>query len=230
MSQFDEMTNLLDSAAPSGCARQAFAIRERTHRLRRRGPRSQHANLRRSVPKHRRALPGMSPGETGDSVPVPNRIHKPLACDNVSRNDVSIYSLNVQCLLAHLTELAFHLELYTPHVLLLQETWLNQSHEDVVIEGYELVSRRDRSISSNRGGVATYRRLDFNGIVHIENCKEEERSWHFLRLAEETILLANWYRPGSSTHDGFTKLHAEISQYYPEVSGVLALGDLNVHH
>ena len=93
--------------------------------------------------------------------------------------------------MAHLAEVVFHLELYCPHVAMFQETWLDASHEDVVIPGYELVSRRDRNLSANRGGIATYRRLDFNGIVHVEDCKEEERSWHFLRIAEETILLAN---------------------------------------
>ena len=125
--------------------------------------------------------------------------------------------------LSRLAEVTFHLEFHRPHVVMLQETWLDQNHEDIEIAGYILVSRRDRSRSANRGGVATYRRIDFNGVVHIEDCAEEERSWHFLRSAEETILLGNWYRPGSSTHDGFKKLHAEIANLYPEISGILLL-------
>ena len=39
-------------------------------RLRRRGPRSQLALVRRSVPRHRRTLPGMCPGESGHVMPV----------------------------------------------------------------------------------------------------------------------------------------------------------------
>ena len=109
-------------------------------------------------------------------MPDPDKIHKPLACRNIFRKKVSVYSLDVQCLLTHLAEVSFHLVLYCPQVAMFQATWLDASHEDVIIPGYELVSRRDRNLSANRGGVATYRRLDFNGIVHVEDCKEEERS------------------------------------------------------
>ena len=99
-------------------------------------------------------------------MPDLERIHQPLACSEFSRIKIKIYILNVRCLLARLTEVRFQLELYSPHVAMLQETWLDQSHEDVLMAGYELVSRRDRSHSANRGGVATYRRQHFNGIVH----------------------------------------------------------------
>ena len=71
---------------------------------------------------------------------------------------------------------------------------------------------------------------DFNGLVTIENCTEDERSWHFLRLGEETILLANWYRPGATIHDGFRRLYEETQKYYEGVSGIVVAGDLNIHH
>ena len=73
-------------------------------------------------------------------------------------------------------------------------------------------------------------RKDFAGLVHIRNCPDEERSWHFLRLGVDTILLANWYRPGSSPHDNFACLYADVSEFYREVSGICIAGDLNVHH
>ena len=73
-------------------------------------------------------------------------------------------------------------------------------------------------------------RDDFNCLVHIKNCEEEERSYHFLRLGMETILVANWYRPGAIVHDGFAKLHDEIRNHYQDISGILVAGDLNVHH
>ena len=76
----------------------------------------------------------------------------------------------------------------------------------------------------------TFQRQDFNGLVHIKNCEQEERSWHFLKVGIETVLLANWYRPGATDHDGFVWLHAEIAEYFQECSGVLMAGDLNVHH
>ena len=76
----------------------------------------------------------------------------------------------------------------------------------------------------------TLQRNDFNGMVHIKNCEEEERSWHFLNLGIESFLLANWYRPGASTHDGFVRLYAEVSEYFQQCSGMLIAGDLNIHH
>ena len=73
-------------------------------------------------------------------------------------------------------------------------------------------------------------RNDFNGLVHIGNTPDEERSWHFLKLGVDTILVANWYRPGASIHDGFSTLYAEMYEYFSQVSGIVIIGDLNIHH
>ena len=172
----------------------------------------------------------MSPGKSGDATSVSPRIQKPLACNQNLGNCISIYCINIQCLLAHLPELQAHLDLHQPHIVLIQETWLDESVEHVYVSGYVIVSRRDRSTSANRGGILTLQRSTFNGLVHITNCQEEERSWHFLRLGEETVLVANWYRPGSSFHDGFKKLSDEIGAFFHEISGVVIAGDLNIHH
>ena len=84
------------------------------------------------------------------------------------------------------------LELHRPHILLIQETWLDATTEHLDVPGYDVVSRRDRKTTANRGGIMTLQRKDFNGLVHIKNCDDEERSWHFLTLGVETILFANW--------------------------------------
>ena len=136
----------------------------------------------------------------------------------------------IQCLLAHLVELCFQLDLHRPHVVCIQETWLNASHESVDIPGYTICSRRDRHNGDNRGGILTLQRNDFNGLVHICNTSDEERAWHFLKLGVDTILVANWYRPGASIHDGFSTLYAEMSEYFTQVSGIVIIGDLNIHH
>ena len=83
------------------------------------------------------------------------------------------------------------LGMHRPHIVLLQETWLNETHESVTIFEYDIVSRRDRKATENRGGLLTPQRSDFNCLVHIKNCADEERSYHYLRLGFETILLAN---------------------------------------
>ena len=173
----------------------------------------------------------MSPGESGDEISVRTVIHKPLSVHaDTSSKDVHIISINIRCLLSHKDELEAFLKLHQPHVVLIQETWLNESYESISVSGYRIVSRRDRKTSDNRGGILTSQRDDFNCLVHIKNCEDEERSYHFLRLGMETILVANWYRPGAIVHDGFAKLHDEIRDHYQDISGIVVAGDLNVHH
>ena len=107
------------------------------------------------------------------------------------KEKILIYSLNVQSLRAKKAELEYHLSQICPHIVLLQETWLDASTEDFCIEGYVIISRRDRHSDANRGGIITLCRQGFNHLVFIKNSKNEERSWHFLNLDPEVILLGN---------------------------------------
>ena len=149
---------------------------------------------------------------------------------NVRKETVLIYCINIRCLLKHLAELEFHLEAYKPHVVFIQETWLNASVESISILNYRTISRRDRHAGDNRGGILTLARDGFNQIAHIRNSVFEERSWHYLNLGPEVILLGNWYRPGASPHDGFSELHADLTEFVSEITGVILSGDMNVHH
>jgi len=85
-------------------------------------------------------------------------------------------------MLSNLHELLKQLEEWKPHIVLIQETWLDNTVEKIAITGYNEVSRRDRKTTANRGGILTLQRDDFNGLVHIKNCAVEERSWHFLKV------------------------------------------------
>ena len=78
--------------------------------------------------------------------------------------------------------------------------------------------------------ILTLRRDDFNCLVHIQDSDSEERNWHFLRVQLETILLINWYRSPSVINDNFDQLYKEMSSFFHEASGVLMIGDLNIHH
>ena len=165
----------LNDAAPSGCARLPPALQSvSSRRLRRRGPRSQAACLHRSVPKHRRTLPGMCPGEAGHIMPASNfsppsqrtifQIPEKHLADapasssasasasapapapastSVSSNGISIYLINIRSLLAHLAELSFQLEIHCPHVVCIQETWLDESHKEIDIPGYEILLQEE---------------------------------------------------------------------------------------
>ena len=44
----------------------------------------------------------------------------------------SIYLINIRCLLANLTELCFNLEVYQPHVICIQETWLDDTVKESI--------------------------------------------------------------------------------------------------
>ena len=150
MSQKNAKTFDTDDAAPLGSARLTSAIISH-HRIRRKGPRSDLALLRRSLPKYRRALPDVSPGESGDFASENNISSEPhisnslsksmpdLAGSNSKVNGISIFASNIQCLHAKLIELTYHLEVYPPHVVLLQETLLNPTTEDVQVPGYTKV-------------------------------------------------------------------------------------------
>ena len=76
-------------AAPL-CVRTSPAVIDSGKRLRRRGPRSHLAFLRRSVAKSCRTLPGISLGESRDSIPVPC-LNLPCEASNVSSNYLNAY-------------------------------------------------------------------------------------------------------------------------------------------
>ena len=179
------------------------------------------------MPKHRRTLPVSCLGESrhietesisskkphnfkNDNFSSESVASVASACNSV--HDICIYSVNSQCLFAHkhFAELCFQLEIHRPHVVCIQETWLDDSTKEAKIPGYTKCSRGDRHKGANRGGIASFTREDFNGLVHITNSENEERSWHFLKVGVETYLLANWYRPGASQFDGFSNLYNSL--------------------
>jgi len=190
----DSLFSHHNDAAPLGSVRLAPALLiDGPRRQRRRGPRSQIALLRRSVPKHRRTLPVSCLGEFRHIETESISSKKPHNFKNINFSsesvasvasacnlvhDVFIYSVNSQCLFAHkhCAELCFQLEVHSPHAVCVQETWLDDSTKEATIPGYVICSRRDRHKGANRGGIAVFRREDFNGIVHITNSEKEERS------------------------------------------------------
>ena len=226
------------SASNSSCTNCEY--KSRRHK---RGRRSNLAIIRRSLPRHCRRLPGTVPGESGTEVPEIESSSVDMFNDNSNpckdnygrihklfKDKITIFVLNIRSLRAHKAELESHLEALHPHLVLLQETWLDKSHEEIQLMNYVLVSRRDRSDTDNRGGIVTYRRSDFNRVAHISNSESEERSWHFLNLEPEIILLGNWYRPGASPHDGYAALESELAEFAGQYTGLILSGDLNIHH
>ena len=159
-------------------------------RTRRRGPRSFLSCLRRSQQRCSGAPADMVTAKSVTSVSV----------KNVQSNSPSltIYCINIRCLLAHKGELEYQLGVYKSHIVLIQETWLNNSIENVQLLGYTLIKRRDRSSSENRGGVISFVRCGIQNVVHLSCSLNSERMWHYLHLDHGCIAIGNWYRSPSS--------------------------------
>lgn len=96
-----------------------------SRRLRRRGPRSLAAFLRRALPKKSGSPTDIVAGESATCVSVPIQRSKP--------QPFFIYSINIRCLLVHLGELCHHIAGCCPHIVLVQESWLNKSVEAINI-------------------------------------------------------------------------------------------------
>ena len=107
-------------AAPLKSARQPPTVLS-GKRLKRRGPRNKLAVLRRSLPKHCRTLPDMSPGESGDVISEPffedqshdvinenfgNQIlHSNSRPKRKYSSKISILTINIRCLQKNLDQL-----------------------------------------------------------------------------------------------------------------------------
>ena len=127
--------------------------------------------------------------------------------------------------------LSVFLENEAPEILMLQETWWDDSISDVPIPGYELVCRRDRSEGPKKGygGIAIYRKASFNAIAHLEDSKSAERSWCTLLTDIGPFLLGNWYRPRDADPSAIVSLQHEVQRLMADHVGVCICGDLNVH-
>ena len=193
MSHQSLQSSVSEGAAPHGRVRNSttqyvsHVFPYSQSRRRRRSPRSQLALLRRSFHKLSGAPSGVASGESEAPTPVDNISSMP--------QQLHILSINIRCLIHNLAKLSHHLQSLQPHIVLLQETWLDKSIEDVHIINYQCISRRDRSQSANRGGIAAYARNDIKNVVLIEKSITAERCWHMLHLEVGSLLICNWPSP-----------------------------------
>ena len=85
---------------------------------------------------------------------------------------------------------------FTPAIVGMTETWLDDQTKHVQFDGYELISRRDRVQSSpskhNYGGIQLYRRNDGPLATFLNDSDTGERNWHVLHTTISPILLGLW--------------------------------------
>jgi len=184
-------------------------------RLRQRGPRSDAARDTRLLSSRNRHLQGEASALFQDQ-----QFH--------------ILSYNVQGLLSHQAELSAVIRMTTPSpsLICLNETFLDASVEDVLLEGYIIVARRDRDDGRKCGGVAVYASSALaNQITLVEKSASSERVWLIVHADTGPYLIGVWYRPPqpgeTESIDSFEK---EWEVHSQEALGTILVGDLNIHH
>ena len=118
-----------------------------------------------------------------------------------------------------------------PHIICVNETWLNKSVETVFLEGYVVAARRDRSDLPNRGGVLIFVQEGISALaVELEQSIAAERIWLMLHLPNGPLLLGAWYRPGSADYSHISSFETELARLRSGAIATLVIGDLNIHN
>ena len=178
-------------------------------RLRKRGPRSIEARLRRQG------------REDAFSTFQNTFLH----------GDVAILLCNIRSLVRNVGELIGRIKLMDrePDIICLNETWLDKSIKSVSIDGYVCVGRRDRKSGQKCGGIATYARSGLaTQITLLEDSMSAERQWLLIHADQGPILLCNWYRPPDDATSVET-LEEEWQRHAEVALKRIIVGDLNLH-
>ena len=152
---------------------------------------------------------------------------------SISPECLCIISVNIRSILTHRAELEARLRDTRAHIVCIQETWLDESVECLHIEGYKVVSRRDRTGTSKDGygGILVLAREDFQSVAELRTSEKDERQWCAVHTAMGPILLGNWYRPpDDDAAQSMPRVRAELAEMTVEFIGTILVGDVNIHH
>lgn len=156
------------------------------------------------------------------------------ACDVIA--DTCIMHVNIQGLRSHLIELCAVIRLCAtpPDIICVNETFLDESVENIELEGFEVVGRRDRSFSGDDracGGVIIFARSVIScHVTLLLTSQVSERLWLQLHTDTGPYLLCAWYRPPAQGEvESIASFDKELGELRCHVLGTLLLGDLNLH-
>ena len=110
----------------------------------------------------------------------------------------------------------------------LQQTWFDFSTPNLDIPNYEILARKDRSDSPNRGGILTLYKHDLINFVFLQHSPSSERSWHLIQRNSGNIMACNYYRPPEE-NTNIEDLRSELGDVCTSTDDVIICGDLNVH-
>ena len=145
---------------------------------------------------------------------------------------IRMWSVNARKLLRRRAELEARLHNANVDLLCVQETWLSDSIEYIVISGYYLVGRLDRILGPKKGfgGIAIFAKNSFTSVSLGEYSICSERMWCNLHTNIGTFLIGNWYRPPDDNGSSLESLPEELSRLSSDAIATILLGDMNIHH
>ena len=196
-------------------------------RLRRRGPRSAEAIIRRARGSQSESASVTTSLPHGDD-PCKSGLMPPSVIDKFT-----ILHHNIRGFLSHRDELEILLYKYEyPSFVGLVETFLDDSIQAPALTNYELLARKDRGGLRQKGGVILFVRNDLaKYAVQLGNSESAERVWVLLHSDLGPILIGLWYRPPCYGEVGsIQSLDAELAKHGSNVLGTILCGDMNVHH
>jgi exonuclease III len=118
-----------------------------------------------------------------------------------------------------------------PLLICINETFLDQSTEEVSFEGYETAARRDRSERSGGGVLVLVKKEYAKRVVGLGNSERHERSWLMVHTEQGPILVCAWYRPPVCGEvDSIVTLAQEWREHRENAIGSIIVGDVNCHH
>ena len=148
------------------------------------------------------------------------------------KNFISFILANVRSLRNQLNagRLCIELELNQPDLILVTETWLDDSTQEVIIPGYRSIARRDRQGAKIGGGVNIFARDGFWNVGLHTISVSSERAWVTLHTSTGPILVGVWYRPPDEEREELQVLEQEIAKFSEGHIGCIICCDANVHH
>ena len=115
------------------------------------------------------------------------------------------------------------------YLLMCQESLFDVSILEVHTPNFSQISRKDRSVKANRGGVVAFARQDVNNIVFLKHVDGGERSWHLCQRDTGSIAICNWYLSPNAPLEELDAVEQEIREMSEIADSILVAGDLNVH-
>ena len=120
---------------------------------------------------------------------------------------------NIRGLRTNRCQLCAFIEMHTPSIVCLNETFLDEAVVHPEIPNYVLKLRRDRG--SDKGGIAVYvERNIADSVCELAKSRVAERGWLLVHSHSGPLLLCCFYRP---PHRGETSSIASLESEYIEL-------------